>query len=84
MMAYPCHSQKDREEGLTVYLLLLIRATRANDPAAVSAEVAFHSNPLEVFEIEARISRYYDQWVSDKASCVPSRVPCNAENHLHG
>jgi hypothetical protein len=63
---------KDNSTEKRVYcdLLFLIHAIRVNDPAAVSAEVAFRSNPLEVFEIEARISRYYDQWVSEKGTCV--------------
>lgn len=37
---------------------------RQDDPAAPNAMSVFHTNPLEVFEIEARVSRYYDHWVS--------------------
>lgn len=36
---------------------------RRTDPAASNAMSVFRTNPLEVFEIEARISRYYDHWV---------------------
>jgi hypothetical protein len=34
---------------------------------------AFHANPLEVFEIEARMSRYYDEWVRGH-QCMEAQV----------
>lgn len=41
----------------------MIYAHRTNAGLASNSIAVFRSNPLEVFEIEARLSRYYDHWV---------------------